>query len=69
MARYVQAWRVTFTDRPVMLVYTQSIALDFWSQPNGLKMEALTIVRHDDGSREYLEGCLASAVAAYRGSE
>lgn len=66
MPKYVQVWDVNGPEWSGR-VYDQSIALDKLNiAGKGATMEILTIVRHDDGSREYLPGTIASAVQAYR---
>ena len=61
-ATYVQAWSVTGPWSGT--VYAQAIALD--KLGDGCDIESLTIVRHDDGSREYLPGTVAANVHAHR---
>lgn len=65
-ATYVQAWECT-GEAFSGIVYTQGIALDKMGE--GCDIASLTIVRHDDGSREYLPGTIATAVAAHREGE
>lgn len=60
---YVQAW-LCEGPRFNGYVYTQAIALAKFA--DGCDIQSVTIVRHDSGSREYLRGTIASAVAAYR---
>lgn len=59
---YVQAWEVTGPWSGT--VYAQSIAIEMMSE--GCDVQSTTIVRHDDGSREYLPGTVASHVYRYR---
>ena len=62
---YVQAWECT--GAPFNgYVYTQGIALDKLAA--GCDIVSVTIVRHTDGSREYLRGTIASAVRELRES-
>lgn len=69
-AQYVQAWRVTYPKRPLAVVYDQRAALDLWAAgPTGTRVEAITVVRHADGGREYLPGALAGEVARHRAAD
>ena len=63
MAEYVQAWECKGPEFSGY-VYTNDIA--FKKLAEGCDITAVTIVRHNDGSREYLKGCLAAAVQRHR---
>jgi hypothetical protein len=66
MTEYVQAWEIIGPEFSGY-VYSQEIALFEYGHANGeATMESVTIVRHEDGSREYLKGAIASEVQAYR---
>lgn len=41
----VKAWEIFYADHSSKLVYTQKIALDEWSSPNGRLMELRLLVR------------------------
>lgn len=67
MAEYVQAWEIkssTFSG----IVYDQNIAMNKWADTDDAEMYSMTIVRHDDGSREYLRRTVADEVQKYRES-
>ncbi|MFJ3084350.1 hypothetical protein ACIPJG_31980 [Streptomyces halstedii] len=69
MAKYIQAWEIKSPEFSGY-VYDQAIALSKWSLCiEKSTMESVTIVRHEDGSREYLNGTIASEVQAYRERE
>jgi hypothetical protein len=62
-ATYVQAWECTggpFSG----YVYDQDIAID--KMALGCNIMAVTIIRYDDGAREFLKGTLAAYVKAER---
>lgn len=63
--RYVQAWQCSRTDSAVALVYSQSDVHAMLAK--GYAVLPVTIVRHGDGSREYLRGELVEFVKAARG--
>lgn len=63
-ATYVQAWECKSANGFSGCVYSQEIALDKMGE--GCDIESVTIVRHDDGTREFLPGTIASYVYAYR---
>ena len=59
MAVRIQAWEIKSPEFSGY-VYDQQIALRKWGESKGeATMEILTIVRHENGSREYLKGVLA----------
>lgn len=61
---YVQAWEWSAPGRPGGYAYTPQAALD--RVRDGYDVQAVTIVRHADGSREYLRGTLAHEVRRFR---
>ncbi len=63
MTQYVQAWKCE-GDKFSGYVYNQAIAID--KMALGCNVTAETIVRHDNGDREYLPGCIAAAVQQHR---
>jgi hypothetical protein len=66
MSEYVQAWEINGPEFSGY-VYDQRIALDKWTAAGpGAEMRSVTIVRHADGSREYLPGTVAAEVKRYR---
>lgn len=66
MAYVVQAWEITYPDRPCDVVYDQAIALDRWGRNPGATVASLVIVRHDNGEREYHPGAVATELAESR---
>jgi hypothetical protein len=61
---FIQAWEVTYPDRPLDVIYDQHIALERWGNAPGAEMNALTIIRHEDGTRTYMKGAIAAEVKA-----
>jgi hypothetical protein len=69
VSEYVQAWEITGSAFSGY-VYDQGIAIDKWNAAGlGAELRAVTVVRHDDGSREYLPGTLAAEVKRHREGE
>ena len=65
MPRYVQAWQINGGP----YIYDQKLAVSKLSEaPDGAEMKSVTIVRHENGGREYLPGTIASEVQKYRES-
>jgi hypothetical protein len=62
MPEYVQAWVCSGPWSGI--VYDQMIALDKLSQ--GCDIQSVTIVRHEDGTREHLPGTVAAEVRHHR---
>jgi hypothetical protein len=59
MTTRIQAWEIKSPEFSGY-VYDQAIALRKWGESKGpATMEILTIVRYEDGSREYLKGVMA----------
>ena len=66
MAQYVQAWEIT-GPKFSGYVYRQDLALSKLREAGkGAEMRTTTIVRHDNGDREYLPGTVAAEVQRYR---
>jgi hypothetical protein len=64
-AVYVTAWNVISRRLGIrQTIYSQEIAVDRIAA--GWDVESCTIVHHDDGRREYLDGTVAPLVYAYR---
>jgi hypothetical protein len=62
-ATYVQAW-LCEGEAFSGYVYDQGIALD--KMAIGCDITSVTIVRHNNGDREYLKGTIAAEVYRYR---
>jgi hypothetical protein len=63
MTQYVQAWECRGPNFNGY-VYTQEIALRKLSE--GCDIQIVTIIRHENGDREYHPGAIASKVKEYR---
>lgn len=65
MPKFVQAWEVKTPGGFSGYIYDQHIALERWGNGGpGATMLAVTIIRHEDGTRSYLKGCMAAEVEA-----
>lgn len=65
MPKFVQAWEVTTISGFSGYVYDQHRALKMWGEGGpGATMDAVTIIRHEDGTRSYFKGCMAAEVEA-----
>lgn len=66
MIKYVQSWVIEGPEWSG-IVYAQDIAVTKFNEAgHGASMYSQTIVRHPDGSREYLPGTIAASVQAFR---
>lgn len=65
MPKFIQAWEVIVPGGFSGYIYDQHLALDVWGNGGpGATMDAVTIIRHEDGTRSYLKGCIAAEVKA-----
>lgn len=65
MPKYIQAWEFSGPEFNGF-VYDQQVALRKLGEQRTGAMITITIVRHENGDREYLRGTIASEVEAYR---
>lgn len=65
MAKYIQAWEFSGPEFSGF-VYDKTIAMRKLDEQTSGAMIMTTIVRYENGDREYLRGTIASEVQAYR---
>lgn len=67
MFTVVQAFEITYTDRPLDLVYSEEIAERMGQADDVTGIMPLVIVRYADGSRDYFPNATVDEVKEHLG--